>query len=476
MSTPIVIIGAGPAGLECARRLSCADVPVVLIDDNAQPGGQYFRQLPAGFATRADSKLLRDAARGSVLTQSVAHPRVTFMAGTTAWMSPSPRVVAYAGPGGSGRIEASFVVLATGAHDRPTPFPGWTMPGVMSAGGVLNLAKGSAQTLNGRVVVAGNGPLLLVVAATLVAAGSRVTHVVESARGRQVWGALPGIAAAPALLLKGLDYRRRLLASGARFLSGWSVIEAAGEHAVSTIRIAPLAGDGIPRVERSRRVETDWLVTGFGLQPSSEFARHIGCDMRFDGERGGWIAKRNADLETSVTNVFAIGDGAGIGGVEVALAEGALIANVLLARLTKAAPELAAARRKLATLERFRLGLAKLYRAAPPPLPGSATVVCRCEEVRSDEIDAAIAAGATDLVRLKSALRLGMGRCQGRNCYTSAAIQLARREGKAIEDYPLPRARGPVRPIPIRHLLDEPLGAAREPDSISLFEQKELSS
>jgi NADPH-dependent 2,4-dienoyl-CoA reductase/sulfur reductase-like enzyme len=475
MSSPVVIIGAGPAGLECARTLSCADVPVVLIDDNAKPGGQYFRQLPAGFAAGRHSRLLRDAARGRALAQSVVHPRIRFMPDTTAWMSPRPGVVAYAGEQGSGRIEASLVVLATGAHDKPIPFPGWTMPGVVSAGGVLNLAKGQAQALGGRVVVAGNGPLLLVVAATLIAAGSRVTHVVECSPARQAWAALPGIARAPALLFKGLDYRRRLLAHGTRFLSGWTVMEASGEQALSGIRIAPLADDGTPRGERSRRLALDWLVTGFGLQPSSEFARHIGCEMRFDAERGGWIAKRNADLETTVANVFAIGDGAGIGGVEVALAEGAVLANVLLARLGRGAPALKSARDKLERLEHFRTGLARLYRAPAPRLADGATMICRCEEVRSEEVDAAIAAGATDLVRLKSALRLGMGRCQGRNCYTSAAIQLAQREGGAVGDYPLPRARGPVRPIRIRHLFDEPLGAAREPDSISLFEQKENS-
>jgi len=451
-------------------------VSIVLIDDNAQPGGQYFRQLPAAFAARREARLLRDAARGAELTQSVLHPRIRFMPGTTAWMSPRPGVVAYAGERGSGRIEGSLVVLATGAHDRPTPFPGWTMPGVVSAGGALNLAKGQAQALGGRIVVAGNGPLLLVVAATLAAAGSVVTHVVECAPGRQVWAALPGIARAPALLLKGLDYRRRLLANGTRFLSGWTVTEASGEQTVSSIRIAPLLSDGTPRVEQSRRLDVDWLVTGFGLQPSSEFARHLGCEMRFDAGRGGWIAKRSPDLETTVPSVFAIGDGAGVGGVEVALAEGALLANVLLARLGKAAPNLASARNKLAGLERFRTGLARLYRVPAPRLASGTTLVCRCEEVSSEEVDSAIAAGATDLIRLKSALRLGMGRCQGRNCYTSAAIQLAQREGKAIDNYPLPRARGPVRPIPIRYLFDEPLGPAREPDSITLFEQKEHSS
>ena len=181
MTKPVVIIGAGPSGLECARTLSHTNVPVVLLDDNPRAGGQYFRQLPTQFEARGDSRLLREVKRVGALMATLGRPNVRYLPETTAWMVPAPNTVAYAGPHGSGRIEASHIVLATGAHDKPVPFPGWTTPGVVSAGGALNLAKGQGLAPAGRVIVVGNGPLLLVVAATLVTAGSRVTHVVECA-------------------------------------------------------------------------------------------------------------------------------------------------------------------------------------------------------------------------------------------------------------------------------------------------------
>lgn len=472
MTKPVVIVGAGPSGLACAQTLSAAGVAVVVIDDNARPGGQYFRQLPLPFTSGRDSRLLRDAARGRALIEVLSRPQVRYLPETTAWMAPSSHTIAYAGPKGSGRVEASHVVLATGAHDRPQPFPGWTLPGVVSAGGALNLAKGQGQRLDGRVVVVGNGPLLLVVAATLVTAGSRVTHVIESAESRQVWPALPGMVHAPGLLWKGLDYRRRLLMAGTRVLNGWTLAEARGSSHVTGARLVPMAADGSLRHDAGLDVEADWIVSGFGLQPSAEFARHLGCQLQHDPARGGWIPTRSAELETSLAGVFAVGDGAGIGGVEVALAEGTLAAHAVLARLGLAAPDASKARRALAGLERFRTGLGRLYQAPVPDLARDDTIVCRCEDVTAGELRGAIDAGADDLVRLKGALRVGMGRCQGRNCYASAAQQIGRQRGCSPGVIALPRSRGPLRPVRIAQLLDESLPPAREPDSITLFEAK----
>lgn len=473
MSKPVVIIGAGPAGLACARTLSRANVPVVVLDDNPRPGGQYFRQLPQSFEAGTDSRLLRDVGRVADLVACLEHPQVRYLPETTAWMVPTPGVVAYAGASGSGRVEASHIVLATGAHDKPVPFPGWTTPGVISAGGALNLAKGQGQAPQGRVIVVGNGPLLLVVAATLVAAGSQVTHVVECAPGRQAWGALPQMIHAPRLLWKGMDYRRRLLAGGTRVMTGWTITEAIGTPQVSAARLAPLTGSGELRQTHAITLPVDWIVTGFGLQPSSELARHLGCQMRFDADRGGWIPSRSANLETSLPNVFAIGDGAGIGGVEVALTEGGLAANAVLARLGQLGPDERKLRGTISSLGKFRAGLDRLYRAPSPMLARDTTIVCRCEEVTAGEVQDAIDAGATDLVRLKGALRLGMGRCQGRNCYTAAALQISRRQGQELEQCPLPRSRAPVRPVRIDDMLVEALPPAKEPDSIILFERPE---
>jgi NADPH-dependent 2,4-dienoyl-CoA reductase/sulfur reductase-like enzyme len=281
VTKPVVLIGAGPAGLACAARLSAAGRPVWVIDDNPQAGGQYFRQLPPGYAMASGARLQRETERARLLLEAVRSPSVRYLPGTIAWAAPSSLTIAYAGPGGSGRVEAAALVLATGAQDRPMPFPGWTLPGVITAGGCLNLAKGHGLVPSGRVVVAGNGPLLLVAAATLALAGCTLTHVVEARpTARLAAGLRDGLLLSPKLLLKGVRYRAALLRRGVRFLSGRMVARAMGDESLVAVEVAPVGADGQPNRSAATTLKAETLVVGYGLQPGSEFARMLGCTMR----------------------------------------------------------------------------------------------------------------------------------------------------------------------------------------------------
>jgi NADPH-dependent 2,4-dienoyl-CoA reductase/sulfur reductase-like enzyme len=455
MTKPVVIVGAGPAGLSCAARLASADVRVLMIDDNPQPGGQYFRQLPPGYRTLPQSGLLRETERAQALFRAVDDPHVTRLSGTTAWAAPSPKTIAYAGPSGAGRVEARAVVIATGAQDAPFPFPGWTLPGVISAGGCLNLAKGHGLVPAGKIVVAGNGPLVLVAAATLAAAGASVTHVIEAQATHKVAKAmLQGALLSPKLLGKGLSYRRRIMAAGAKFMTGRMVSRAHGASELTSVDIAPIGPDGRPRADGIERLDADTLVVGYGLMPGSEFARFLECEMMFDRTLGGWVPRRSELLETSLADVYAIGDGAGIGGVEVALAEGEIAASAILGKPA----ELSAYRR----LNRFRGILSRAYQTDVPLTAADPhTIICRCEELTLSQLQEAARLGPTSLPRVKAATRLGMGRCQGRNCLASAAALTDGIPAPA----PFPRTRPPTRPVRLDDLIkDDAIGPAREPD------------
>ncbi|MEJ8570445.1 FAD-dependent oxidoreductase [Microbaculum marinum] len=460
MSRPVVIVGAGPAGLACAGRLSAAGREVVLIDDNAQAGGQYFRQLPPGYEVAPDAGLLRDKARHDRLAGVLSQPGVRHLAGTIAWGAPAPLTIAYAGPHRSGRIEASAVVLANGAQDRPFPFKGWTLPGVISAGGCLNLAKADGLVPTGRLLVAGNGPLVLVAAATMIAAGADVVGVIEARRTRHLAGtALRGIGAAPAILRTAIGYQRRILLSGIRIRTGWMVCEAEGGNSIRRAAIAPVGPDGRPVRERREWLDVDTLVVGYGLMPSAEFARILGCRTESRPDLAGVVPVRSAQLETSVPGVYAVGDGAGIGGVEVALLEGEIAASAILRQVPQ--PALLSRYRRL---DGFRRDLNRAYSPSVPlRAAGEDTIVCRCEELRLGDIagDANVATGSLD--RVKTSSRLGMGRCQGRNCLPAAAAALGLSDDDAVSTYP--RSRPPVRPVQLRHLAsDANAGPAREPD------------
>jgi NADPH-dependent 2,4-dienoyl-CoA reductase/sulfur reductase-like enzyme len=453
--------------------LAAAGRRVILIEDNHQAGGQYFRQLPPTYRVASDARLLRETGRYKDLSQVLAHPLVSFWPSTVAWGAPGPLTLAYAGSKASGRVQAQAIVIATGAQDKPFPFTGWTLPGVMSAGGCLNLAKAHGLVPAGRVVVAGNGPLVLVAGATLAAAGAQVSHVIEAQpSGKLAAAALRGLTSFPKLLFKGMGYRVRMMRDGAQFMSGWMVTQARGDGGLQQVSIAPVAKDGTPDHSRQRSLQADTLVLGYGLLPGIEFARMMGCRIVPDASLGGWVPERSERLETSVSGVYAIGDGAGIGGVEVALLEGEQAAQSILGHTGKPGVS-----RRYRRVDAFRRALNMGYQPARPLRAAEdGTIVCRCEELTLGELRAHLANCDASLDTLKIGTRLGMGRCQGRNCLTSVAA-LCGLDDTKTEALAYPRVRPPVRPVPLQYMAaDMHVGPAHEPDEINLFAPKETTT
>jgi NADPH-dependent 2,4-dienoyl-CoA reductase/sulfur reductase-like enzyme len=468
----VAVVGAGPAGLAAAAAAAGEGARVVVFDDQDTPGGQYLRQPHRQLGTRGRDPFVVSPGLARRLGEVLAHRHVEYRPSTTVWNLPEAGVLAWADGHASGRLAAAATVLAAGAHDRCVPFPGWTLPGVVTAGGVQNLLKGQRVLPGRRVVVAGNGPLLLVVAASLLRAGAEVAAVAELAPvGLRVVASLPGLAASPALLAQAARYRLRLLTAGVPVLRGHTLIEARGEATVREAVLAPVDVQGEADPARARRFDVDAVVTGFGLQCSSELPRLAGCELVYRPLRGGWLPLRDPWLESSLPGLFVAGDGAAIGGAAMAVEEGTLAGLGAVRRArgecsTAGAARARALRRRLARLARFRDALEALF--APPArlsaLRRPDTVVCRCEDVTDAEIAAALEAGATSLAGIKSRTRAGMGRCQGRNCLHTLAEALAQRAGCAPAALHWPRARPPARPVSIAALLTEPLAPPRLPE------------
>ena len=212
-----------------------------------------------------------------------------------------------------------------------------------------------------RAVVAGNGPLLLVTAASLLRGGAQVAAVIEAAPiHRRLLPLLPALAASPKILRLAMSYRALLMRHGVPMRTGETVIEALGEESLQAVRVAPIGRDGRIARDRARTIEADTLVTGFGLRASTELYQMLGCRLDYRAQRGGWLPQRNDDLETSSANILAAGDGAAIGGVEFALLEGALAglaAARRVGRTVNSEAREAGLRGRLARMERFRLGL-----------------------------------------------------------------------------------------------------------------------
>ena len=460
-SVEIAVIGAGPAGLAATAEAVACGAKVTLIDDNRQPGGQYFRQISGEFRREAMTVFDKDQKRAEALLRIASHPAVDYMPETTVWALGADRILAYSGPRGSGRLSAGCLILCTGAHDRPVPFPGWTLPGVVTAGGLQNLVKEQRMLPGRRAVVAGNGPLLLVTAASLLRGGAHVAEVVEAAPiHRRLLPLLPALAASPNILRLALSYRALLMRHGVAMRSGETVIEALGEESSRAVRVAPIGEDGRIARDRARTIEADTLITGFGLRASAELYQILGCRLVYRAQRGGWLPQRNADLETSSADILAAGDGAAIGGVEFALLEGALAGLAAARRVGRTSgseAREASLRRRLARMERFRLGLEALFH--PPAdylqLITPDTLICRCEEVTAAALSPVSLGPAGSAFALKAATRIGMGRCQGRFCQATFASLIAARDGCPIEEVRLPRLRQPARLVRIGELLSE---------------------
>jgi NADPH-dependent 2,4-dienoyl-CoA reductase/sulfur reductase-like enzyme len=460
-TTELAIVGAGPAGLAAALEAARHGVSVVLLDENPLPGGQYFRQGPA----------MRVSQRDAPLFSVTSHPRVAFLPGATVWGVPEANTLAVAHAGHGDRLRAEIIVVAAGATDRAVPFPGWTLPGVITAGGTQNLLKSQGVLPGRRAVVVGTGPLLLVVADSLRRAGATVVEVLEAAPRVRAWMSLPSLAMEPALLRRGLAYQFGLARAGIPLRWGQTIIEARGGEEVSEAVVVPIDRSGRVDRTRTRAIPVDTIAVGFGLTPATELTRLFGCEHEWHPARGGWIPRRSANLETSVPGVFAVGDGGGIGGVEAALLEGRASGLLVAERLGRC-PSLEAAevgrrlRARLSRLARFRAGIERLY--APPgdflSLLTPETIVCRCEEVTAGQLLEGLSRGLASINALKAATRITMGPCQGRNCQRALAELVARERGCGLADLAYPQARPPARLVRLGDLMSEEIPPARPPE------------
>lgn len=460
---PVVVVGAGPGGLAAAGQAVSLGLPVTLIDENPLAGGQFYRQrLPGlGPGPGEDPRRLRPEAAS--LLAVVSARDVSFLPRTTVWGIFEGRTLALdgpsSGPPGPTLLRAGAVVLAPGAYERAFPFPGWTLPGVFTAGGLQILAKSQGLLPGRRVLLAGNGPFLLVVAAELLEAGAEVVALVEASPATRSWAALTGLFGHWDVVREGLRHLRRLRRAGVPILAGHAIVAAEGTGAVDRVRVAPVARDGRPDRTAVRSFSVDAVGLGYGFVPSTELLRQAGGQVRHAEELGGWVPVRSDSLESSVPGVFVAGDGAGIAGARVAVMEGRLAAIGAARTLgglgARKATELGQPLvRELASLERLRAALHGLYRARLLSTAGLTpdTLVCRCEAVTAERVEGAIGDGARTLHEIKIYTRAGMGLCQGRVCGPIIGALLAERAGGPAESVLPGSVRPPVKPIRLASL------------------------
>ncbi|MBR7985450.1 FAD-dependent oxidoreductase [Burkholderia cenocepacia] len=454
-----VIVGAGPAGVRAAEALVDAGLRPVVIDENARWGGQIYRQPPANAAFVRGKRTLYgfEAAKAEAVHRTMAAllPHVDYRPNTLAWSCGASRVDTLQ-DGREVTVPYSHLIVASGATDRMLPVPGWTLAGVYTLGGAQVALKAQGCAIGRRIVFAGTGPLLYLVAYQYAKAGAHVAAVLDTSPLRRQAGAAPALLRMPSIFAKGLYYHGWLRAHGVAIETGVTLERVLGDQHVTGLAWRAAGDSAQPAPPRV--LDCDALGLGFGLRSETQLADLAGCRFGFDPLNRAWLPERDAAGRTSVRGLYVAGDGAGIAGADAAEASGRRAALALLddagiaSRSPSGQPDAAALERTLARIGAFRAGLEAAF--APPAEQAARcpddTIVCRCEEIDAGTLRRCVREGAaTELNRLKALTRVGMGRCQGRMCGDAAALVLAAETGRPLADVGRLRAQPPVKPFPI---------------------------
>jgi NADPH-dependent 2,4-dienoyl-CoA reductase/sulfur reductase-like enzyme len=418
----IAIIGAGPAGLAAAKVASEIGAEVIVLDSAPRPGGQYWRHRDGVQGYKSH--------RASGYFDAVINSRnVTYIHGAQVWSATrnkSSITLNYLQSGVEKTITVEKLILTTGAYDRSIPFTGWELPGSMTPGAAQALLKGYGVVAGKKILVSGTGPFLLPVAVGLAEAGAEVLGIVE-AHSPLRWLRSPlALILNPQKALELLYYLGKIRKYSLKVYFGRAVIGFNGNTATLSKLKSNLEAKG-----KTSQIECDVVASGWGFNPDVTLGGILGCNQEVDLD-GSVIFTVDSEQRSSVENIWIAGEATGIGGADLALAEGEIAA---LSALNGSIPF-------SLIFKRFRLQLfaTALQRSYPVGNGWQSwikqeTKICRCEEVSHGEICQSVTElSAQDSRTSKLFTRAGMGLCQGRVCSRNVSEIIAGESGCKVLD------------------------------------------
>ncbi len=447
----VIIIGSGPAGMACSHELALAGARVALLDEQEKPGGQIYRNVTS--ATLQQKEILKeDYTAGEQLAHTMLAANIEYISGAQVWQATRRGDVYFSKSGQSKKLSCKVLVLATGATERPVPFKGWGLPGVMSCGGASNLFKDAALVPQVPTVLGGNGPFFWLVAEHMLAAKANLKAIFETKHGGSFLKALPYL---PQALLR-LPY----LLKGLKMIS--HVKSAAKKAGVPVYRgVTELSAEGTHQLEKTKArkgkkelsFDTGLLLVHEGIIANTALSRQLGCAHEFDQMQRYWFPTVDDSGQSTVDNVFIIGDGSFVHGALAAQYKGRLAAIKISERLAPGNKTVFEERgSKYKKQLKKELGPRKfidaMYRPADDLYAMSDdTMACRCESVTAGEIRELVHQGLTDTNEIKAIIRCGMGPCQARMCGPAVSELVAQSSGLSPELIRPLRPRPPLKPL-----------------------------
>ncbi|GLH81103.1 (2Fe-2S)-binding protein [Bradyrhizobium sp. SSBR45G] len=445
----VVIIGAGPAGLAATADAAGAGLSTLLLDENAGPGGQVWRAINST-PVKEEALLGTDYWSGAEIAKAARDSGAEIIHRATVWSLDRNLEIGVSVGGGSAFIKARRVIIATGAQERPFPIPGWTLPGVMTAGAAQTMLKSSGLVPDCPTVIAGQGPLLWLLAAQILRLGGRIDRVLDTTPRANYMAALPhafGFVTSP-YFMKGLAMMREVRAK-VPVTGGVTELAAAGNGKLDAVSYVTAGG-------KRETLSAELLLLHQGVVPNVNLAMAAGVEHRWNELQLCWTPVLDALGNSSIPGIAIAGDGAGIGGAQAAVWRGRAAAGSAI-KASRSNAKVSDVSAQLRRAERGRAFLDTLFQPAKQfRIPQGDTIVCRCEEITAKDVLDSVAIGATGPNQLKAYRRTGMGPCQGRLCGLTVTELMAEARGKSPQEIGYYRLRAPVKPIMLSELANLP--------------------
>ena len=424
----IVVVGAGPSGIAAAVSSASHGSKVLIVDSNSNLGGQVYKPPPDTYK-EIKKNYSKEIRIQKSFKKLIDENEIDIALKHTVWQVVHGfRIYAYNNNNQNVCWECKTLIIATGTYERIIPFPGWTLPGVIGLAAATTLLKSHRVLPGEETVVAGCGPLLAVVASGIIKAGGKVRAIIDLKSSFDWLSSIRPMLSNPSSLFEGIGWLKNIIFSGTPIYFNSVIQEVNKKENELEISITKINSRNKKKHDNKIKLKADSLCVGHGLIPSIDILKSLGAEIFFESESSTWLPRINKYFQSSIEDLYIVGDGSGIAGAIPAYEKGLIAGNA-------ASLDLKYINRdkfiiitnkifaKLNKLEKFGKSMAKLMTPSSHIIKNITkdTIVCRCEDIKREEIEDAIKSGAKEINQLKSWTRCGMGPCQGRTCEDSIA-------------------------------------------------------